>query len=47
MLLYASNLQLGFNINGPAYYADTTYGYQDSVTWNRGRHTFKAGASIS
>ncbi|MGD0132095.1 MAG: TonB-dependent receptor [Bryobacteraceae bacterium] len=47
MLLYASNLQLGFNINGPAYYADTTYGYQDSVTWNRGKHTFKAGASIS
>ena len=47
MLLYASNLQLGFNINGPAYYADTTYGYQDAVTWNRGRHTFKAGASIS
>jgi hypothetical protein len=47
MLLYASNLQLGFNINGPAYYADTTYGYQDSVTWNRGKHTFKGGASIS
>src|SRR3984957_2744455 len=47
MLLYASNLQLGFNINGPAYFADTTYGYQDSVTWNRGKHTFKAGASIS
>ena len=47
MLLYASNLQLGFNINGPAYFADTTYGYQDSVTWNHGKHTWKAGASLT
>jgi len=47
MLLNASNLQLGFNINGPAYFADTTYGYQDSVTWNRGKHTWKAGASLT
>jgi Carboxypeptidase regulatory-like domain/TonB dependent receptor len=47
MLLYASNLQLGFNINGPAYYADTTYGYADSVSWIRGKHSFKAGASLT
>ena len=47
MLLTASNLQLGFNINGPAYYADTTYGYEDALTWNRGKHTWKAGASLA
>ncbi len=47
MLLTASNLQLGFNINGPAYYADTTYGYSDTVSWIRGKHSFKAGASLT
>ncbi|HUO31833.1 MAG TPA: TonB-dependent receptor [Bryobacteraceae bacterium] len=47
MLLNASNLQLGFNINGPAYYADTTYAYEDSVSWIRGKHSFKAGASLA
>ena len=47
MLLTASNLQLGFNINGPAYYADTTYGYEDSVSWIRGKHSWKAGASLT
>ena len=47
MLLNASNLQLGFNINGPAYYADTTYAYADSLSWIRGKHSFKAGASLT
>jgi hypothetical protein len=47
MLLNASNLQLGFNINGPAYYADTTYAYADSLSWIRGKHSFKAGASLA
>lgn len=45
IILTASNLGLGFNINGPADYADTTYVYADSVSWIHGKHSFKAGAS--
>jgi hypothetical protein len=47
MLLNISNLGLGFNINGPADYADTTYSYNDAITWIRGKHTWKAGASLA
>ena len=47
ILFDASNLLLGFNINGPADYADTSYGYSDTLSFIRGRHTFKAGASLS
>jgi hypothetical protein len=47
ILLNASNLQLGFNINGPAYYADTTYNYTDSLTSIRGKHSLKAGFSLA
>ena len=47
IILAASNLQLGFNINGPAHYADTTYLYGDTLTWVRGAHTWKAGGSVA
>jgi hypothetical protein len=46
ILLNASGPQLGFNINGPAYYADTTYVYVDALSWTRGRHTWKFGGAI-
>jgi hypothetical protein len=46
LLFNASNLGIGFNINGPADYADTTYVYADSLSWIRGKHSIKAGASL-
>src|SRR5208337_1709854 len=46
ILLNISGAQIGFNINGPANYADTTYVFSDTITWTRGRHTLKAGGSM-
>jgi len=46
ILLNISGAQIGFNINGPANYADTTYVFSDTFTWTRGRHTLKAGGSL-
>jgi len=46
ILLNISGAQIGFNINGPANYADTTYLFSDTITWTRGRHTWKAGGSL-
>lgn len=46
ILLNVSGPQLGFNINGPAFYADTTYVYADTFTWTKGRHTWKFGGGI-
>jgi len=47
IILSASNLQLGFSVNGPADYGDTTYNYADTFTWIKGRHTWKAGGSLA
>ena len=47
MLFAASGLQIGFNVNGPARYADTTYGYTDTFFWMRGHHTWKLGISLN
>ena len=46
ILLYNSGPEIGFNLNGPADYADTTYLFADTFTWTRGRHTWKAGGSL-
>ncbi len=46
ILLNISGAQIGFNINGPANYADTTYVFSDTFTWTHGRHTLKAGGSL-
>lgn len=46
MLFANSGTQIGFNVNGPADYADTTYSWMDNVTWTSGRHTFKFGGSL-
>ena len=45
-ILLASGPQIGFNLNGPAHYADTTYLFSDTFTRTRGRHTIKAGGSM-
>jgi hypothetical protein len=47
MLFAESGLQIGFNVNGPARFADTTYGYTDSLSWSRGHHTWKFGGSLN
>lgn len=46
ILLNASGPQLGFNINGPAHYEDTTYVFADTFSWIRGRHTWKFGGAV-
>ena len=46
MLFGSSGLQIGFNINGPANFADTTYSYSDTLSWTRGHHNLRAGASL-
>ncbi len=46
MLFANSGTQIGFNVNGPANYADTTYAYVDTLTWTKGRNTFKFGGSL-
>jgi len=47
MLFAASGLQIGFNVNGPARFADNTYGYTDSISWIHGHHTWKFGGSLN
>ena len=46
MLFANSGVQIGFNVNGPANYSDTTYSYVDTLSWIKGHHTFKTGGSI-
>jgi hypothetical protein len=46
MLFANSGLQIGFNVNGPANYADTTYTYVDTLSWIKGHHTFKTGGTL-
>ena len=46
MLFASSGLQIGFNVNGPANYADTTYSYVDTLSWTKGRHTLKMGGAL-
>jgi len=45
-LSFSSGGTLGFNVNDGKV-ADTTYSYTDSLTWIRGRNTWKAGASFA
>ena len=41
-LSFASGMSVGFNPN-VTWKADNSYGISDTLTWNRGRHTFKFG----
>jgi Carboxypeptidase regulatory-like domain len=41
-LVFASGMNLGFNPN-VTWKSDNNYGVSDTLTWNRGRHTFKFG----
>jgi outer membrane receptor protein involved in Fe transport len=44
---FASGLQIGFDINGPATKADNTYSFWDTFAWTRGRHTLKFGGAFA
>jgi len=45
-LLFISGMEIGFNLNGPAHYSDTTYMFADTFTVTHGRHTWKAGGLL-
>jgi outer membrane receptor for ferrienterochelin and colicin len=41
------NLLVGFSIQGPSTLIDNTFNYSDTVSWTRGKHTMKFGASFA
>lgn len=45
--LAASGVNLGFNGNGPADYADNTYEFSDTFTRVHGKHTLKMGGQLT
>lgn len=45
-LLFNGGPQIGFNLNGPAHYTDTTYMLGDTFTKTHGRHSIKVGGSL-
>src|SRR5712691_9232646 len=40
-------LTLGFSRNGPTSLIDNTFGWTDTVSWVRGKHTWKFGGTLS
>ena len=46
-ILFDNGLALGFSEQGPTSFASNTYAISDTVTWVRGRNTWKFGAGIS
>ena len=40
------NLTVGFSIQGPSNLTDNTFNFSDTVSWTRGKHTMKFGASF-
>lgn len=41
-----AGMTIGFSRQGPTNLVDNTFGWSDTVTWVRGRHTFKFGGSF-
>ena len=46
-ILFDNGLALGFSEQGPTSFASNTYALADTVTWVRGRNTWKFGAGVS
>jgi hypothetical protein len=46
-ILFDNGLALGFSEQGPTTLANNTYGISDTVTWVKGRNTWKFGAGVS
>ena len=47
ILTFSSGLNLGFSGYGPSQVVNNTFQYSDTLTWTRGRHTFKGGFYFS
>jgi hypothetical protein len=43
----SSGLTVGFNPDGPSSLIQNAFVYSDTITWTRGRHTFKFGGGFS
>jgi hypothetical protein len=46
-ILFDTGLALGFSENGPTRLVDNTYVYSDTLSWVKGRHTWKFGGGFS
>lgn len=46
-VFFSSGLSIGFSLYGPSRVANNTYQFSDTLTWTRGRHTFKTGFYVS
>lgn len=46
-ILAFNGLTVGFNNNGPAQLINNTFIYQDTLSWTRGRHTFRMGGFLA
>ena len=47
LIFFDNNLSLGFSTIGPQTFADNTFSYSDTLTWNRGKHSWKFGGGLS
>lgn len=47
ILVFASGMTTGFNVNGPTEFHDTSYSYSDTITWIKGHHTMKGGFTFN
>ncbi len=46
ILGFDGGLSLGFNANGPTRFADTTFSYSDTVSWQKGKHMLRFGGNF-
>src|SRR5208282_6935847 len=46
-LFFDTGLDVGFDEHGPTTEINNTYGYSDTVTWVKGRNTWKFGGGFS
>lgn len=46
-LLFDSGLAVGFSENGPTHLVNNTFSYTDTLSWVKGRHTWKFGAGFT
>jgi hypothetical protein len=47
ILSFSSGLTIGFSNQGPSRIIDNTFTWSDSLSWTKGRHSFRAGASFT
>ncbi|HMY70665.1 MAG TPA: TonB-dependent receptor, partial [Blastocatellia bacterium] len=46
-IAFGNGLTLGFSRGGPTNLIDNTFGYSDTLTWQKGKHGLKFGASFT